>query len=446
MESDPYPYIVLAVALALTAFTAAAEMALAGANRGRVRELAEAGNRRAALVDALLSDASQFLITGTLLRSLGLLLAGVALAELFAAFLSPFRFLLALLALWILFSLVQVVVRAAVQPRADTMALQLAPSINVGVHLLWPLTAFLRHVGHEVGDGDADAEEESVFLSEEGLRLLINVRDEEDSIQESEKQMIASILDMEETVAREVMVPRIDMVVLNVEMSLREALDLVIEAGHSRIPVYEGNADRILGFLYAKDLLKCFQQNSIDMPLRDLLRPAHFVPITKKLNDLFQEMQKQRVHVAVVVDEYGGTAGLITIEDILEEIVGDIQDEYDEEEGAYVEAVGADTYILNARLDLDTLSDLLGVHLPDEDADTLGGLLYSLLGHVPNRGEAVECENWFFTVLSLDGRRIDQVRAEPVRGGPAQTDAPAKPQSTDEATGPDGLINISTFG
>lgn len=446
MESDPYPYIVLAVALALTAFTAAAEMALAGANRGRIRDLAEAGNRRAATVDALLSDASQFLISATLLRSLGLLLAGMAIAELFGALLSPLQLLLALLALWVIFSLVQVVSRAAAQARANTAALQLAPLINFCVYMLWPVTAFVRHVGHEVGDGDEDAEDESVFLSEEGLRLLINVRDEEDTIQESEKQMIASILDMEETVAREVMVPRIDMVVLNVEMSLREALDLVIEAGHSRIPVYEGNADRILGFLYAKDLLKCFQQNSIDMPLRDLLRPAHFVPITKKLNELFQEMQKQRVHVAVVVDEYGGTAGLITIEDILEEIVGDIQDEYDEEEDAYVEVVGADTYILNARVDLDTLSELLGVDLPDEDADTLGGLLYSLLGHVPDRGEAVECETWLFTVLSLDGRRIDQVRAEPVKGAASYADAPSKAQSTDEATGSDGLINVSTFG
>jgi CBS domain containing-hemolysin-like protein len=224
--------------------------------------------------------------------------------------------------------------------------------------------------------------------------------------------MIVSILEMNETSARELMVPRIDMVTMNVETSLRDALEIIINAGHSRIPVYEDNIDSVVGVLYAKDLLKCFRDNQTDRPIRELLRSAYFVPASKKVDALFQEMQKQRVHIVIVVDEYGGTAGLVTIEDILEEIVGDIQDEYDLEEDVYVQSIGPDTYLLNSRLDIYSLTKLLDIELDTDSADTLGGLLYTLMEHVPDQGESVEHEGWRFTVLSVDGRRIEQVRAE----------------------------------
>jgi len=241
------------------------------------------------------------------------------------------------------------------------------------------------------------------------------------------------------------MVPRIDMVAIDVELSLEEALDVIMAAGHSRIPVYETHVDHIIGILYAKDLLKCYRDNRADAPIRTLLRPAYFVPVSKKVNTLLKEMQKQRVHIALVVDEYGGTAGLVTIEDIIEEIVGDIQDEYDHEEDVYVQALGADVYSLNSRLDVYSLSKLLDIEVPDEDADTLGGLIYSRLGHVPEQGEAVEWLNWRFTVLALDGQRIDQVRAELI----AKPDA-ASVKSADErpsfkqATGDNSLDNYQS--
>jgi len=218
---------------------------------------------------------------------------------------------------------------------------------------------------------------------------------------------------MDETITREVMVPRIDVVALDVNTSLRDALDVVIDAGHSRLPVYEKNVDQIIGFLYAKDLLRCFQENRDDMPISTLLRSVYFVPETKKVNALMAEMQKRRVHVSMVVDEYGGTAGLVTIEDLLEEIVGEIQDEYDEEEDVFVETIDDGRYIINARYDLYSVGKLLNMNLAEEDADTLGGLLYSFMGHVPEQGESVVIDGWRFTVLSLEGRRIDQVRAEP---------------------------------
>ena len=247
--------------------------------------------------------------------------------------------------------------------------------------------------------------------------------------------MIASILDMEETVAREVMVPRIDIVASNVETSLSDALTVIIDAGHSRLPIYEGDIDRIIGFLYAKDLLKCMGEGQTDVAIRDLLRPAYYVPASKKLNTLFREMQKQRVHVSVVVDEYGGTAGLVTIEDILEEIVGEIEDEYDTVEDEFIQTVGPNSYLLNARLDVDSLVELLNIELPEEHADTLGGLMYSLLGRVPEQGDSVEYADLLFTVIEVDGRRIDRVRVDPQASSANHSEAAAMDEENQSGDG-----------
>jgi CBS domain containing-hemolysin-like protein len=316
------------------------------------------------------------------------------------------------LAAVVLLAGVQVMVRSLALRKADVVAPQMAPVMRVCQWLLWPITSLLRiGIARLPGGVDEDSGE-TIFMTEEGLRLLINVAEEEETILDSEREMIASILEMDETVVREVMVPRIDMVAVNVETNLREALEIIIQAGHSRIPVYEGNIDRVVGFLYAKDLLKCFRDGRTDVPIHDLLRPAYFVPVSKKVNILFREMQKRRVHVAVVVDEYGGTAGLVSIEDLIEEIVGEIQDEYDAQVESYIQPMGPHAFLLNSRLDIYTLSELLGLDLEDEETDTLGGLIYSRMGRVPEQGESVEEGAWRFTVLSLDGRRIDQVRAE----------------------------------
>ncbi len=411
MDVDPLPYLMLVLFIGLVGFASAAEMAYAGANRQSIRARAEGGDRRAQRAEATLSDSTQLLITTMLLKTAGLIGVGCSVVWLMPSSLSVISQIGLFLLSWVVLSVVQVLSRAYVQRHTDQVALWLAPVVNGFAALLWPLSTLLQRLGIQVSDGDSEMSEESVFLTEDGLRLLINVREEEDLIEEAERQMIANILEMEETVVREIMVPRIDIISLDVNTSLYDALDVIIEAGHSRIPVYEDNIDKIVGFLYAKDLLHCFRHNQSARPIGELLRDAYYVPVTKTLDTLFAEMQKRRVHIAVVVDEYGGTAGLITIEDILEEIVGEIQDEYDEEEEIYIQAVDADTYELNARLDIDSLSELLDTELPDEDADTLGGLIYSLLGHVPEAGEMVVCEGWRFTVLVLDGRRIELVRA-----------------------------------
>lgn len=418
MASDPIAWFVLALSIALIAMSVAVEIAFPVAGRGELRGSAERGDKRAAVVQKLLGNAAQLLATTMLMKTVGLVLAGAAIVRLVDDVSDPVLVAVIVTGVALMAAGVQVVVRSFVLHRADVVALQLAPVMQICQWLLWPIASLLRSGAARIATGNDGESAETIFMTEEGLRLLINVAEEEDAILDSEREMIASILEMDDTVVREVMVPRIDIVAINVETSLRDALDTIIQAGHSRIPVYEGNVDRVVGFLYAKDLLKCFRDSRMDMPIYDLLRPAYFVPVSKKVNMLFREMQKRRVHVAVVVDEYGGTAGLVTIEDLIEEIVGEIQDEYDIQEDSYVQPMGPHAYLLNSRLDIYTLSDLLSLELEDEDTDTLGGLIYSRMGRVPEQGASVEVRSWRFTVLSLDGRRIDQVRAELATPGP----------------------------
>jgi CBS domain containing-hemolysin-like protein len=210
-------------------------------------------------------------------------------------------------------------------------------------------------------------------------------------------------------VAREVMVPRIDVAAVEETTSLRQALDVIIQAGHSRIPVYRDSIDNIQGVLYAKDLLLPFRDSHDDTPITELMRPAYFVPESKRVDDLLQELQQRRVHMAIIVDEYGGTAGVVTIEDLLEEIVGDIQDEYDSE-APMAQQLGEREYAFDAQIRLDDVNEILNVALPLEESDTLGGFIYSQLGTMPAVGSRVHYEQLMLEVLSVQGRRILQVR------------------------------------
>jgi CBS domain containing-hemolysin-like protein len=205
------------------------------------------------------------------------------------------------------------------------------------------------------------------------------------------------------------MVPRIDVLALDVNTSREQAVDAVRHSGHSRFPVYEEAIDDIIGLLYAKDLLE--KEDEQPRPIRDLLRPAYFVPEAKKVDELLREMQARGVHMAVVVDEYGGMAGLVTLEDIVEEIVGEIRDEYDEKEELPFQKIDADEYLFQGRIDLDDFNELLGAHLTKEIADTLGGFLYGEIGGVPVGGEEVTIDGWKLTVEQVSGRRIRLVRA-----------------------------------
>ncbi|GBD09369.1 Magnesium and cobalt efflux protein CorC [Candidatus Thermoflexus japonica] len=294
--------------------------------------------------------------------------------------------------------------RALGQRYAEALAI---PGALTLMPLRW-LTGPLRYLAMRTGpriEGRA-----TPVIDEAELRTLVDAGEEGGAIEATEKEMIVSIFELHDTVVGEIMVPRPDMVAIPVTASLSEALNVILQAGYSRIPVYEGTIDHIVGVLYAKDLLRLLRDGIREASLKELLRPPYFVPEGKRIVDLLREMQQRKVHMAIVVDEYGGVAGLVTIEDILEEIVGEIQDEFDRSEEPLVLPVDEHTYLFDGRVDLDEVQELLGVTLPAEGADTLAGYVYERLGHIPAAGETFMEEGLEFRVEEVLGRRIRKIR------------------------------------
>jgi len=256
---------------------------------------------------------------------------------------------------------------------------------------------------------------EGPFVSEADLRAMAEAGHEEGSIEREEKELIHSIFEFGDTIVREVMVPRPDIVAIEASGTLRDVQALVLQHGFSRIPVYRGELDDVVGFVFAKDVLKALHQGKHDMPLTEIVREAHFVPESKKVADLLREMQRQKFHVALVTDEYGSVVGLVTMEDLLEELVGEIADEYDREEPQVVQ-VGENMYRVNGRVAIDEVNELLGVELPHDGWDTVGGLVLGLLGQIPQEGQEVRFGDLVFTAEQVRGRRIAKVlisRREP---------------------------------
>lgn len=245
-------------------------------------------------------------------------------------------------------------------------------------------------------------------ITEEELTDFIEASEEEGLVNEEESEMIRSIISMRTTVVREIMVPRTDMACVPVEGTVGGLLDVIVECGHSRIPVYETTIDNIVGLIYAKDLLACWGASEERLSIRDIMRPPFFIPETKCLEELLQEFKRKRVHLAVVIDEYGGTSGLVTIEDLLEEIVGDIQDEYDSEEALY-ERNPDGSITADARMPVEELEDLFDLSVERDKFDTLGGLIIQLEGRIPASGEVLTGNGLVMTILDADERRIKRV-------------------------------------
>ncbi len=278
--------------------------------------------------------------------------------------------------------------------------------------LLRPWTRLLTGVGGRLDD-TAWSVEAAPHLSTDEIRSLISEEDDDVNLEEDEREMIQSIFGFHETTVKEIMVPRIDMVALDVATPLPEALSAVVDCGHSRIPLHEGNVDKITGLLYTKDLLALVESGRFDdggKTLGELARPAYFVPESKKLDEVLTEFRVQRVHMAVVIDEYGGTAGVVTLEDVIEEIVGEIEDEHDEAETLY-RWLDERTLRVDPKIDLEDLSDVLGVELPlDEGSETLGGLIYEATGKVPAAGDTATVAGFEVTVERVEDQRMLRVR------------------------------------
>jgi putative hemolysin len=253
------------------------------------------------------------------------------------------------------------------------------------------------------------------FVSEREFLGIVDAAVEDEVIEHEERELIESVIEFGDTVAREIMLPRPDMKTIAATATVSEALDLAIEHGLSRLPVSGDDLDDVVGVAYAKDLMRAEREGDGQTLVGALARPAHFVPDTKAVADLMREMQAEKFHMAIVVDEYGGIAGLVTLEDCIEELIGDIVDEYDVEP-PQVEHLPAGELRLNAAISVGELNDILELHLPDDDWDTVGGFVLGSLGHVPEAAEFVEECGYRFTIEKMDGRRVATVRVSPIPG------------------------------
>jgi CBS domain containing-hemolysin-like protein len=403
--------LLIVVLLMIAAFTAMAETSISRLNRAKAHQLAqEKKSKSAQALLAIVEDPAPFLNV-VLLITLLAHITGTA----FATGLAIERFgdageaLAAGVMTTVIFIFAEVVPKTFTVQRTETAALLTARPVYVlgralqpfGKLLIWIANGVMAVLpGHGLPKGP--------FVTEEEIRHLVDVAEEEEEIEEEERELIHSIFEFGDTVVREVMVPRPDMITLPASATLDEALRTIIEAGYSRIPIYEGDNDNIIGILYAKDVLKRIHEKKVDVKVSSLARAPTFVPEQKKVAELLREMQHQRVHMAIVVDEYGGTAGLVTIEDLIEEIVGEIVDEYDKEE-PLVEPIDDDTIRVDAKMPIDEVNELLSVELPDDEWDTVGGLVFGLIGRVPAEGEKVQFDSLEFITERVTGRRVQKV-------------------------------------
>jgi CBS domain containing-hemolysin-like protein len=289
---------------------------------------------------------------------------------------------------------------------SDRVALALAPVVFLLGRLLSYPTRWLIGLANVLLPGKGLRE--GPFVSEGDIRSMAEVGHEEGSIEEDEKELIHSIFEFGDTIVREVMVPRPDIVSIEDDRTLRDVQALVLEHGYSRIPVFHEDLDDVVGIVFAKDVLKALHQGKIDMPLRDIVRVARYVPESKKAADLLREMQREKFHVALVTDEYGSVTGIVSLEDLLEELVGEITDEYDVEEPEIVE-IDDGAYRVSGKTSIDDLNDVLGLELPDEEWDTVAGLVLDIFGKIPLEGEECAFQGLRFRAEAVVGRRVNTV-------------------------------------
>ncbi|HEX5441581.1 MAG TPA: hemolysin family protein [Ktedonobacterales bacterium] len=412
----------LFLTLIVAAISAGAETALTSVNRLRIRNLAEEGDAKARRITKLLQKPQSFLTTILVVSNVAVI-TGSTLATIIAVdldFNGAEVISTALLSLIVLI-FCEITPKSIAVLAPERWARWLVRPVETIMFVLRPLVVALTWVtsGMVRLFGGRGSHYSTQFVTEDELRLLVEVGEEEGVLEEEEREMIDNVFELSDTAVREIMVPRIDMVTVEADDDIRAATQLILQGGQSRIPVYEDSIDNIIGVLYAKDLLRIYAQDQ-QATIREMVRPPFFVPESKRLDDLLREMQSQRVHIAIVVDEYGSVAGLVTIEDLVEEIIGDIQDEYDVEEQLF-EKLGENDFILDAKVSLDEFEELVERELPEDGYETVGGFVISQLDKIPSVNDTTRYEDMAFTVLGTKGRRITKLRVE--RGlPPAQPD------------------------
>jgi len=433
--------LIVAVLIFLEALFVAAEIALVSIRRSRVEQLVDEGNASARRVQKLLARPGQFLAVIQIGITFVALLAsafaaqsqveGLTEALVKIPFLQPYAGGFALLIVTAVISLATILFgellpKTLSLANPERVALFFARPVEVMGAVFRPLVWVLTHINDWITRVLGVSQMNHDAISNEELRILVERGGEQGTIEAEEEQMIGAVLELGERRVHEVMVPRTDIVALAVDASLDETVDTIVSVGHSRIPVYEDAIDNIVGILYAKDLLPYLKGQDRAPDLRKMLRAPLFVPESMLVDDLLHSLQRRKVHIAVVLDEYGGTAGLVTIEDLIEEIVGEIQDEYDTEEPMIVKLSENEARV-DGRANIDDLVDHFEINLNGEDReeyDTVGGLIYHRIGGIPKVGDKVDIDGEVtLTVESTDGRRVGKVLAVRHRAGDEQTEA-----------------------
>jgi len=416
--------------IVLNAFFAASEIALISLNDTKIKLMADEGNKKAKMVMNVLSEPSRFLAT----IQIGITLAGF-LASAFAAESFAHRLVnliqmtqvtipenvlktISIVIITIILSYFTLVLGELVPKR---LAMKKAEPISFFVisplrYLSVVTSPFVKLLTISTNffvrlfGVDPNADDEQV--TEEEIRMMVDVGEEKGTIDESEKEMINNIFEFDDKIASDIMTHRTDIVGIPISSSLKDIIDLVKTEKYTRYPVYEDSIDNIVGILNVKDLIKLLDDNDQEFNLKDIIRRPYFVPASKKIDELFKELQSTKTHMAVAIDEYGGTAGLITIEDLIEEIVGNIFDEYDEDEKEF-EKLDENTCIINGVVSLERVKDFLGVNLPIEEYETLSGFLIGQLGRIPGEDEKpiIEFDGLVFKVEKMEEKRISKVKA-----------------------------------
>lgn len=386
-----------------------AETAMMALSRGKVRNLVSEGAKHAKWLEGLVREPNRLLGTILVGNNLANVVSSTVAAAAFIAFFGStgVAWASAVMAFVILL-FVEITPKTYAAHNPESVALKLAPFLAFSVRVFYPIARAFTWAGVNLIRMFGGRAEGGRLITEEEIRTLVEVGEEEGIIEANEREMIQGIFEFGETVVREVMVPRIDVNFLDADSTLTEAWDAFIQFGHSRLPVFRQTVDDVIGVISARDVLAHLKEKDPNTPVSELVRPVLYVPETKMIDELLTDFRRQRTQIAVVLDEYGGTAGLVTIEDLLEEIVGEILDEYDEDD-LIMREIGPGQWQVDGLLPLDEANKLTGVNLPDEDVDTVGGLILHLLGRAPVEGEVVTAEGLEFTVAKVVGRRVKQV-------------------------------------
>ena len=422
--------LVIVVLIMLNAYFAGSEMALVSINETKIRMMIESGNKKAESVKNMLSEPSKFLSTIQIGITLAGFLSSAFASEAFADRLvewfltrgigikaSVMKPIAVVVITFVLsyFTLVfgELVPKRLAMQNAEKLSLRIVGPLRFLSVITSPIVKLLTVSTNffvKLAGGNPNADDEEV--TEEEIRMLIDVGEEKGTIDEIEKQFINNVFEFDDKVAADIMTHRTRVVAVSIDSALDDIVKVIGDKKYTRIPVYDGSIDNIVGILHVKDLLLYLASNGLNsFDIHKLIRAPYFVPESKKLDELFRELQVKKVHMVVVVDEYGGTAGIITVEDLLEEIVGNIFDEHDEEELKY-EKIDESTYLFDGSISLEQVSELIKVVLPVDDYDTLSGYIIGQLGQIPNQGEkpVVEIDNLVFKVEEIEDKTISRIK------------------------------------